>query len=905
MSQNAAGIQFVISGDTRPLMQSFNAAKAQLKDTTWMSNLSATIGSAAKTYAMATGAAAAAMVVPFYVAMNATQEYNDNIIRSIALGGDEFEGRWDDMTDAVNKYSTQLGVSANDTSKAIITLTKAGWSYGEIFTGNMLETVTKISTANQTSVDVAAETMNAAMHIWDGNVTTMADQLQMAVNASTLDVEDLAYAFRYSGAAAKAAGVDFDSYISMLGALSQIEAEGGESLSTTFLRLFTDDKQALNDIFNAQIVDQEGKLNLDLLMASSGQMTMEQQQDVFDEYSIRVGKNINYFKLIAQEYKEILGDVADSTGVLDKAASDMSVSIPKLKQRILGAIYAPLLSEDVQTAITGALTAIFEVTSSDELATKIKEIFELSANFVKFISPKLLESVGRIMDMFIENEGTIVNLATAFFKLIEAISKIPGSLLIAGGAMMAFMKIFGMMRDTMVSFAGSGGMVPLLSNTARMYTSSLSTLSGSDGQWAATKNAWNNTSVRGVASDAWAAIRGRPNVDMYYGVNAAVLNQSLQDRANQTQYLQNMKDARYPYIQNNGELSWAQAMAASAPGTRLVDQMQVAREMELKYAPVSRIGIVNAAYRNMYGTDYSKIAEGSIDTYTSYNPKVEGGVGVDYSKKQADVALFGQYSAQRSADIKAAADRLREVAAAQKEVAAASAESTNALGMTAAQTEVLNQKAMNMAATFQQALGGIMGIAGGFTMIIASSNPLIQWLGLVTVAVSTLVTMFTLLKAVMQAGSIWTIPLALGVTAAVTAAAGYVLMDTQKNQAAAERMAKSQAAEESLWVNRSEFDGGGITDPEPTDSGEETTQTNIPGLASGGIVRKRPGGTLAILGEGRHDELVLPLNANTRAVASAAGVAGVSNTTIDNRVINNYYPEPPSAWYRVAARYGV
>jgi len=52
---------------------------------------------------------------------------------------------------------------------------------------------------------------------------------------------------------------------------------------------------------------------------------------------------------------------------------------------------------------------------------------------------------------------------------------------------------------------------------------------------------------------------------------------------------------------------------------------------------------------------------------------------------------------------------------------------------------------------------------------------------------------------------------------------------------------------------------------------------NIPYLAAGGIVKKRPGGMLAVIGEGKYDEAVIPLNSGAGRSALGAGVTVIQN----------------------------
>lgn len=69
------------------------------------------------------------------------------------------------------------------------------------------------------------------------------------------------------------------------------------------------------------------------------------------------------------------------------------------------------------------------------------------------------------------------------------------------------------------------------------------------------------------------------------------------------------------------------------------------------------------------------------------------------------------------------------------------------------------------------------------------------------------------------------------------------------------------------WWNNLSFSMPGIDVPLGPDIPGFTVSTpNIPYLAAGGLIKGGRGGTLAMLGEGRHDELVVPLNraANSR-----------------------------------------
>jgi len=76
---------------------------------------------------------------------------------------------------------------------------------------------------------------------------------------------------------------------------------------------------------------------------------------------------------------------------------------------------------------------------------------------------------------------------------------------------------------------------------------------------------------------------------------------------------------------------------------------------------------------------------------------------------------------------------------------------------------------------------------------------------------------------------------------------------------------------------------GGITNPQPTidpttvtSRGGRSSRDNayVPGMAEGGILRARPGGTLVNIGEGGRDEAVVPLS-------KMAATGGPVNITIN------------------------
>lgn len=99
------------------------------------------------------------------------------------------------------------------------------------------------------------------------------------------------------------------------------------------------------------------------------------------------------------------------------------------------------------------------------------------------------------------------------------------------------------------------------------------------------------------------------------------------------------------------------------------------------------------------------------------------------------------------------------------------------------------------------------------------------------------------------------------------------------------------------WWNNLSFSVPGIDVPLGPDVPGFTVNTpNIPYLAAGGLIKGGRGGTLAMLGEGRHDELVVPLNraANSRLGGNVVNIYAQPGTNnrelgrIVQRVLSEY-----------------
>jgi len=86
--------------------------------------------------------------------------------------------------------------------------------------------------------------------------------------------------------------------------------------------------------------------------------------------------------------------------------------------------------------------------------------------------------------------------------------------------------------------------------------------------------------------------------------------------------------------------------------------------------------------------------------------------------------------------------------------------------------------------------------------------------------------------------------------------------------------------------------------------------SKIPGLAEGAVVRARPGGTLALIAEGGHDEAILPLSGPnapraTRAMSSAAGgntYVTVNVSSLDPRESGKLVEQALIKWTRESGR---
>lgn len=98
------------------------------------------------------------------------------------------------------------------------------------------------------------------------------------------------------------------------------------------------------------------------------------------------------------------------------------------------------------------------------------------------------------------------------------------------------------------------------------------------------------------------------------------------------------------------------------------------------------------------------------------------------------------------------------------------------------------------------------------------------------------------------------------------------------------------------WWNNLSFSVPGIDVPLGPDVPGFTVNTpNIPYLAAGGLIKGGRGGTLAMLGEGRHDELVVPLNraANSRLGGNVVNIYAQPGTNVRElgRVVQRAFNE--------------
>lgn len=188
---------------------------------------------------------------------------------------------------AATKYS------ALQAAQAQTELAKGGLTTAQIMGGGLKAALSLAAAGELDLADAATYTVNAMklFKIRGEESTHVADALATAANQTTADVQDFGAALVQGGGAARSAGYDFDSTITLLEALAEAgtkNSDAGTSMKTALLQLIGPTKKQAEAAKSAGLsfLDQSGKMKSlvsisEMLRAKTGDMTKAQRTALF------------------------------------------------------------------------------------------------------------------------------------------------------------------------------------------------------------------------------------------------------------------------------------------------------------------------------------------------------------------------------------------------------------------------------------------------------------------------------------------------------------------------------------------------------------------------------------------------------------------------------------------------
>lgn len=223
-------------------------------------------------------------------AVNAAADYEQslNVFRSVSSATVQEMDAVAAASRALGNDMSLPGVSAADAASAMVELSKAGLSVNNTLSAS--KGVLSLAKAGQLDTAVAAEIAANALNAFSLNgkeATRVADLLAAAANASSADVQDLAYGLQMSSASAASVKVPLEDLTTLLAAMANNGIKGsdaGTSLKTMFMNLIpqTDRARGSMAALNADFYDAEGRFvgvrkMIDQLAKGTKNLTDEQK----------------------------------------------------------------------------------------------------------------------------------------------------------------------------------------------------------------------------------------------------------------------------------------------------------------------------------------------------------------------------------------------------------------------------------------------------------------------------------------------------------------------------------------------------------------------------------------------------------------------------------------------------
>lgn len=172
------------------------------------------------------------------------------------------------MREAATKLGTDFPISASQAATGMENLAAAGFNAKE--TIGAMPSIVKAAVASGEDLAVTSSVVTSALNVWDlkqgdiaKNTERVADVIQQAANASSMNMQDFGVALQYVGAPAAALKVNIENVATALAIIKNkgIDAStAGTSLRAMFTRLARPPKEAANTIaaLGLQVKDAQG-----------------------------------------------------------------------------------------------------------------------------------------------------------------------------------------------------------------------------------------------------------------------------------------------------------------------------------------------------------------------------------------------------------------------------------------------------------------------------------------------------------------------------------------------------------------------------------------------------------------------------------------------------------------------
>lgn len=319
-------------------------------------------------------------------------EQSLNIFRSVSGATATEMDRVSDAARALGNDLTLPGVSSKDAAGAMVELSKAGLSVNDTLAASKgvlaLARAGQLDTAE--AAEIAANALNA-FNLEGTQATRVADLLAAAANASSADVQDLAYGLQMSSASAAAARVPLEDLTTLLAAMSNNGIKGsdaGTSLKTMFSSLTPSTEAARKAMraLNLDFYDAQGNFvgvreMVRQLSASTRELTDEQRslavETIFGSDASRAANVL--IKEGVQGYDSLSKAVnrsgaaselaaaqnAGFNGAMDALGSSLETVGIKLGSRVLPGLtaVATYVASNVEPAFDALMTGIDNTTN--------------------------------------------------------------------------------------------------------------------------------------------------------------------------------------------------------------------------------------------------------------------------------------------------------------------------------------------------------------------------------------------------------------------------------------------------------------------------------------------------------------------------------------------------------------